>query len=61
MATLSKNATALDQLERENRELRGIFVELDAHRSASVEDRAEYGKLLGDRVGTSAPPSCPGS
>jgi hypothetical protein len=43
---LSENATALDQLERENRELQGIFVELDAHRSASVEDRAEYGKLV---------------
>jgi hypothetical protein len=46
MESLSKNATALDQLERENRELRRIFVELDAHRSTSVEDRAEYGKLV---------------
>ncbi len=50
MATLSKNAskdaTALDQLEQENRELQRIFAELDAHRSASVEDRAEYGKLV---------------
>ena len=46
MATSSKNATALDQLERENRELQRIFAELDAHRSASVEDRAEYGKLV---------------
>ncbi len=43
---MSKNATALDQLERENRELQRIFAELDAHRSASVEDRAEYGKLV---------------
>ncbi len=43
---MSKNATALDQLERENRELQRIFAELDVHRSASVEDRAEYGKLV---------------
>jgi hypothetical protein len=46
MDEFPNHATALDQLKFEDTELRRIFDELDTHRKASVQDRADYGILV---------------